>query len=192
MINEESVTIVSGLPRSGTSLVMNMLHQGGEQIVSDENRRADIDNPKGYFELDRVKQLDRDRDSTWVFQCKGKVLKVVSPLLCYLPLEQSYKIVFVHRSLPEIMESQLKMVRRLCPEKDKKNDIYLEKAFQKHLKDVEMWILQNNIDTLHLKFNEIIEDSFRCAKMISTFLGKKLDHEKMLAVVDKELYRCRS
>src|SRR3954447_12968927 len=105
------VIVVSGLPRSGTSLMMNMLQAGGVPIVTDAQRIADDDNPKGYFELERVKQMGRG-DVDWVGDSHGKAVKVISYLLKNLPPTSSYKVLFMRRRLPEVLASQKKMLIR--------------------------------------------------------------------------------
>ena len=103
----EDIIIVSGLPRSGTSLVMSMLLAGGIDIVSDNIRKPDIDNPKGYYEYEKVKTLHKD--ATWLSEAKGKSIKIISHLLYSLPETLTYKIIFVNRDIQEILASQGKM-----------------------------------------------------------------------------------
>ena len=96
---DDGIVVVSGLPRSGTSMAMRMLAAGGMAIVTDGIRAADEDNPNGYFEDERVKALAKNPDKTWVAEARGKALKVVSLLLQHLPPTQKYQVVFVHRRL---------------------------------------------------------------------------------------------
>lgn len=186
---DTTIVIVSGLPRSGTSLIMNMLSTAGIDIVTDANRRPDIDNPRGYFEDERVKHLPSD--SGWLNKCKGKAVKIVSPLLDNLPLDENYKVIFVHRKLNEVMASQKKMIQRLSPEKQAKNDTGIERAFINHLRKIEKWLFDNNINTLYLWYGDIIQNSLVNAEKIGTFLGKKFDYKRMADIVDDQLYRCR-
>ena len=103
------ITIVSGLPRSGTSLMMQMLESGGLPVLCDGERKADTDNPKGYFEWERIKQLPKD--PSLIAEAEGKVVKVISQLILSLPADHDYRIVFMQRPLPEVLKSQDKMLR---------------------------------------------------------------------------------
>jgi len=104
------ITIVSGLPRSGTSLMMQMLAAGGMPVLSDGERKADTDNPKGYLEWERVKQLPKD--PSLIAEAEGKVVKVISQLMLSLPDGHEYRIVFMQRPLAEVMKSQDEMLKR--------------------------------------------------------------------------------
>ena len=106
----ESIVIVTGLPRSGTSLMMQMLDRGGLEILTDGRREPDEDNPRGYLEFEKVKSLAADNN--WVVEAKGKVIKVVAQLLDSLPEEIDYKVIFMHRKIDEIVQSQYKMLER--------------------------------------------------------------------------------
>lgn len=189
-MENSSVIVVSGLPRSGTSLIMNMLSQGGMEIVTDNRREADIDNLKGYFELEKVKNLEED--SSWMPQCRGKAIKIVSPLLFHIPLNETYRILFVRRNLNEVMESQSKMMKRISPALPEGGDGEMKLLFEKHLKKIEAWLTENKIATLFLRFDDIIKKPQLTAGNINKFLGETLEHQKMTQVVDKNLYRCRS
>ena len=109
----EPVVVVSGLPRSGTSMMMKMLEAGGLAVQTDDLREADVDNPKGYYEDERVKDLEKMDDKSWIQESRGKVLKVISFLLKDLPEDNYYKVIFMRRNLEEIMASQNKMIDRL-------------------------------------------------------------------------------
>ena len=104
------ITIVSGLPRSGTSLMMQMLAAGGMTALSDGERKADTDNPKGYLEWERIKQLPKQPDL--IAEAEGKVVKVISQLILSLPDGHEYKVVFMQRPLPEVLKSQEEMLKR--------------------------------------------------------------------------------
>ena len=107
---EVMITIVSGLPRSGTSLMMQMLAAGGMSILSDGERRADVDNPRGYLEWERIKQLPKNPGC--IAEAEGKAVKVISQLLLSLPAQHEYRVIFMQRPLPEVMASQDEMLRR--------------------------------------------------------------------------------
>jgi hypothetical protein len=107
----EPIIIVSGLPRSGTSMMMKMLDAAGVPIMTDAVRTADIDNPKGYYEYERVKDLEKEKDKSYIKEGRGKALKVISWLLKDLPDDNQYRIIFMRRDLNEVIASQNKMLK---------------------------------------------------------------------------------
>src|ERR1039458_2751547 len=125
------VTIVSGLPRSGTSLMMQMLEVGGLPVLSDGERKADTDNPNGYFEWERIKQLPKD--PSLIAEAEGKVVKVISQLILSLPAGHDYRVIFMQRPLPEVLKSQEKMLRRRGNTDWNAGTSAIEAAFQRHL-----------------------------------------------------------
>jgi hypothetical protein len=186
------VIVVSGLPRSGTSLMMNMLQAGGVPIVTDELRTADDDNPKGYFELEQVKQLSKG-DVAWVSGAHGKAVKVISALLEHLPPTSTYKIVFMRRRLPEVLASQRKMLERRGEPTDTVPDAMMASLFEKHLVKIESWMAsQANMSVLYLPYHEVAEQPEKHVDEIIGFLGLELDRAKMLEAVDPSLYRNRA
>jgi len=185
------ITIVSGLPRSGTSLMMKMLEAGGMDVVTDNIRKADVDNPKGYFEFEKVKKIKKD--ASWLDDTKGKVFKMVSLLLFDLPLEQQYKIIFMKRDMDEMLASQKKMLQRLNNKPGTDDDNKMAEYFVKHLDKVENWLAQQeSLDTLYISYNEIIRDPEKGAETVSRFLDSMFDAQKMAGAVDQSLYRNRS
>src|SRR4030065_1945559 len=149
----EFITVVSGLPRSGTSMMMQILHAGGMEILPDQQRTADDDNPKGYYELERVKKM-KEGDVTWVRESGGKVIKVISALLEYLPADLSYKVVFMHRKMDEILASQKQMLVRRGEPTDKASDSTLADLFSRHLQKVEAWLAaQKNMQVLYIQYD---------------------------------------
>src|SRR5512147_2016070 len=142
------VTIVSGLPRSGTSMMMKLLEAGGLPPLTDNLRTADEDNPKGYYEFERVKQLPKG-DVAWLPEAQGKVVKVIAALLPYLPAEYTYRVVFMQRAMPEVLASQRQMLIRRGEDPNKIPDEVMANLFQKHLKQVDTWIAsQSNVRRL--------------------------------------------
>jgi hypothetical protein len=185
------VIVVSGLPRSGTSLMMNMLQAGGVHIVTDAQRTADDDNPKGYFELERVKQMSRG-DVSWVGESHGKAVKVISYLLKHLPPTSTYKVLFMRRRLPEVLASQKKMLIRRGEPTDTIPDQQMAALFEKHLQEIGGWMAaQPNLSVLDVPYHEVAEEPERHVDRIIAFLGIDLDRAKMLAAVDPALYRNR-
>lgn len=188
-----AVIVVSGLPRSGTSMMMNMLTAAGLPTVIDEIRSADEDNPKGYFEDERVKDLDKMEDKTWVANCRGKVIKVISFLLKDLPTDSFYKVIFMRRNLEEVIASQNKMlVRRDEPVGTREDDEKMIKRYRMHLKKTEFLLEEEpNYDCLEILYTEALQDPLTQARRIAEFLGMDLDVDKMAAAVDPSLYRNR-
>ena len=189
--SQEVVTVVSGLPRSGTSMMMKMLEVGGIPPLTDEIRSADRDNPKGYYEYERVKKLD-EGDTEWVEQAQGKAVKVISALLKYLPQDYTYKVVFMLRNMDEVLASQRQMLVRRGEPTDSVSDEELTELFRKHLAQIQAWIdEQPNAEALYVSYNEVMEDPLEQARTVNRFLGDRLDVEHMVHVVDEALYRQR-
>jgi hypothetical protein len=187
--SQEYVTVVSGLPRSGTSMMMKMLEAGGIVPMTDEIRTADKDNPKGYYEFERVKQLDKG-DTAWVKDAQGKVVKVISALLKHLPSEYKYRVIFMRRTMPEILASQKKMLVRRGENADDMDDEKMAALFDKHLQSVQEWIqTQPNVSVLYVYYSDMLADPLSQIEKVVQFLGKDLNVEKMANVVDPELYR---
>lgn len=188
----EAVIVVSGLPRSGTSMMMKMLEAGGISIIKDDLRQADENNPKGYYEFERVKKL-KDGDVAWLENANGKAVKVISALLEHLPAGHRYKVIFMRRKTEEILASQKEMLIRLGEEPDKVSSEKLAELFAKHLTNVELWLAQQpNIDVLYIHYNEFISNPDPQLKQMERFLGSGLDLSKMKSAIDTKLYRQRS
>ncbi|MFZ1708926.1 MAG: sulfotransferase domain-containing protein [Anaerolineae bacterium] len=186
------VTVVSGLPRSGTSMMMQMLAAGGLSAMTDAIRQADADNPRGYFEVERVKRL-KDGDGAWMSEAQGKAIKIISALLEHLPPNQRYKVIFMQRTLAETLASQRKMLIHRGEDPARIDDAELTRLFQKHLQKVEAWLAgQPNIAVLYVNYNEMIAAPSPFLTQINRFLDQRLDSEQMLAAVDRTLYRNRA
>ena len=185
------VVVVSGLPRSGTSMMMKMLEAGGIPPLTDELRTADDDNPKGYYELERVKQMDKG-DVEWVKDAPGKVVKVISALLKHLPAEQTYQVVFLRRHMSEILASQRKMLIRRGEDPDKMDDAQMAALFERHVQNVEQWLKkQPNFEVLYVHYSDVMADPLPEINRIGRFLGRDMDVRAMAEVVDPNLYRNR-
>jgi hypothetical protein len=184
----KEIIIVSGLPRSGTSLMMQMLAAGGIEAVTDHVRTADTDNPRGYFEFERVKKIKED--VSWIPETRGKVVKMVSQLLFDLPPGENYRIIFMQRDLDEMLASQEKMLERLNRPAAPREDI--KRAFTKHLDRLRDWLVkQPNMQVLYLGYSDLIARPAEQARRVSDFLGGKPDAEAMAKAVDPALYRNR-
>ncbi len=189
--SNQPIIIVSGLPRSGTSMMMKMLEAGGIPPLTDQIRTADDDNPKGYYEFERVKQLDKG-DTAWVAEAHGKVVKVISQLLRHLPADHEYRVIFMRRHMDEILASQKKMLVNRGEDPNRVSDEELTRLFEKHLNQVMQWLDQQpNIKTLYLHYSDVLADPHPTADQINSFLNGRLDTEAMVASVDPTLYRNR-
>jgi len=189
---KSDITIVSGLPRSGTSMMMKMLEAGGLAPISDNIRAADSDNPKGYYEFERVKKL-QNGDHAWLEAAMGKVVKIISYLVTELPPNYDYRILFMHRDMQEVLASQKKMLRNRRENTERISDAEMAQLYAKHLAEVTGWIgRQPNIASLSLHYNKLIKNPELGARAINVFLGGHLDEQKMSAVIDRRLYRQRA
>ena len=189
MMQEEVITIVSGLPRSGTSMMMHMLEAGGLPVLTDNVRQADDDNPKGYYEFERVKAIQHD--TSWLPDAAGRVVKMISALLRHLPPEYRYRIIFMRRDMSEILASQRQMLmRRGEPTTDE--DAKMAALFDKHLREVDTWITrQSNIRILYVSYHDVLDTPARQAALVNEVLGGGLNVGAMIDVVDQALHRQR-
>ena len=184
------VTIVSGLPRSGTSMMMRMLEAGGLPVLVDNIRVADQDNPRGYYEFEPVKQTKRD--ASWVPSAEGKVVKMVYRLLYDLPLDREYRVVFMRRNLDEVLRSQQKMLAK-DNRVDNIEDAEMSAIYKAELARFDAWLAkQPCFKSLDVTYNEMLADPAPIVREIDAFLGGNLDQAAMCGVVDPSLYRNRS
>ncbi len=190
-IREQScITVVSGLPRSGTSMMMSALKKGGMPVLVDNIRKADQNNPKGYLEFERVKKLPKG-DYDWLAIAQGKAVKIISALLTYLPECYQYKVIFLERDMDEILSSQQRMLERTNKiDEDNKSDEMLRQSYQEHIKKVSTWLEdQDWLQTLYVSYNEILRQPDIEFQKIAVFLDQLVDPQLMAQVVDPELYR---
>lgn len=186
---KKKVVVVSGLPRSGTSMMMTMLQIGGLPILTDKIRKADEDNPKGYFELEKVKEIKKDK--SWLQKAPGKAIKIISSLLEFLPRDYDYQIIFMERQMEEVLASQKQMIKRRKT-RDSLSNQKMTKLFSDHLKKIKAWLKkQPNMKVLYINYNQTVKDPKKTAKEVNQFLGGVLKEKKMAAMVDKSLYRQR-
>lgn len=185
---DSEIIVVSGLPRSGTSLMMQMLEAGGIEIITDHIRTADTDNPRGYCEFEKVKQVKKD--ASWLPATRGKAFKMVSQLLYDLPAGETYRIVFMERDLDEVLASQEKMLQRLNRPAAPRDQI--RKSFQLHLERLDQWLKQQqHMAVLRVSYNELLKSPEEQARRVSDFLDGKLDVQRTATAVDPSLYRNR-
>jgi len=185
-----AITIVSGLPRSGTSMMMRMLEVGGMEVMTDNIRQADADNPLGYYELEKVKRIQED--ATFLDDAHGKAFKMVSMLLRHLPPHKDYKIIFMRRDLQEVLASQKIMLARRGKDTSG-DDQEMARHFAKHLDDMAAWLAtQQHMDVMYVGYHDVFRHPLRSAETVNRFVGHRLDPHKMAAVVEPTLYRNRA
>ncbi len=185
-MNQNSIIIVSGLPRSGTSLMMQMLAAADIPILTDKNRKADANNPRGYFEWEAVKHLADDNRP--LLGAQGKAVKIISHLLPFLPERINYKIIFMSRDLQAVIQSQNKM---LGPDRKKKKGISnskLRDLYRNHLNEIHFWLKQqNNCTYITIEYEHVLKKPLETALQVQSFLEIKTDTEAMARQVDSSL-----
>jgi len=190
LVHGAPVIVVSGLPRSGTSMLMQMLAAGGLAMLTDAKRAADEDNLQGYFELEQVKHLPSD-DGRWLRDARGKAVKVVSTLLRDLPDGNNYKVILMRRDLSEVLASQARMLTRRGQVHD------IDQARMRRLFEDDLWratyLLKHasHFEYLEVDYTQVIEDPKAQAVRIADFVAAGLDVDNMAGVVDSALYRNR-
>ena len=189
--SKPAVTVVSGLPRSGTSMMMKMLEAGGILPLTDKIRTADDDNPKGYYEFERVKQMDKG-DTAWMADAQGKTVKVISQLLRYMPAEYEYKVIFMRRNMSEILASQKKMLLNRGEDPDVASDEEISALFEKHLNSVMDWMAaQRNVSVIYIHYSDMLANPVPQVAQVNEFLGGNMNTQAMTQAVDPSLYRNR-
>jgi hypothetical protein len=184
------ITIVSGLPRSGTSLMMQMLAAGGMSVLTDGGRAADPDNPRGNYEWEGIKCLPQEPQC--IVEAEGKVVKVVSQLLLALPDDRDYRTIFLERPLAEVVASQAEMIRRRGTTGAALGEGALTAVLQAHLNQVSSWLDRlSRTEVLRIDYHRVLSEPREAAQAIQQFLGLPLDTEAMVRQVDLSLYRQR-
>jgi hypothetical protein len=177
------VTIVTGLPRSGTSLMMQLLNKSSLEILSDGIREKDTSNPEGYFELEAVKGIVRD--NSFLNKAQGKVVKIVAPLPIYLDKTLSYRVVFMRRDIEEVLRSQEKMLNKdQTSEREKFRTIY-----EMHLKKTYHFLESNSIPYIDIQYKQLLNESEAELKRLIEFLGLTTTLDELLSVIKVDLYR---
>ncbi len=190
-MSAEFITVVSGLPRSGTSMMMQMLVAGGMPAVTDGLRSADADNPRGYFELEAVKKLKTD--SGWLARARGRAVKVISMLLYELPAEYEYRVIFMQRDMGEILASQNEMLKRRGTAGSDAGDEAMRRHLESHLAKVGAWLAgRRNFRVLHCRHRDLLCASMGEARRVGEFLGSGLDVQAMVRAIDPTLHRNRA
>lgn len=188
------IVVVSGLPRSGTSMMMRMLEAGGVPILADGQRTADLSNPRGYFEFEPVKELEGGRrEPDWLPGARGQAVKIISFLLTWLPEHYNYQVVFMQRDLDEVGASQRQMLERRGEGGDGPDPGATAAMFQAHLAQVERFMAAREcFTTLPVPYRQAVDQPLATADAVARFLKRPLDTAAMAGAVDRELYRNRS
>jgi tetratricopeptide (TPR) repeat protein len=180
--------IVSGLPRSGTSMMMQMLEAGGIAPFTDAKRASDEDNPKGYYEHESIKRLAREQ--TAIDLAGDKAIKVISQLLTYLPPRYNYKVIFMHRPLGEVIRSQEKMLQRKGRLNKDATVMHLGDKYEQSIQSARLWAASRPyVDFIEIPYVEAIEHTEKIAAAVADFLDMPLSIKKMMEVVEKKLHR---
>ena len=189
---ENSTIVVSGLPRSGTSMMMQILQAGGVKLITDNVRLADENNVKGYYEHVGVKALAQG-NTQCLRNSEGKAIKIVSPLLKCLPMDRAYKVIFMRRNMEEILASQAAMVENLTQQKSNTElDKKLSQSYLTHLQKTLGWLKASDcIELLEVNYSDTIKQPNIVTKKIARFLGMRLDTESMERAIDAGLMRQR-
>jgi hypothetical protein len=188
----EPIIVVSGLPRSGTSMMMKMLEQGGVPIMTDGQREADVDNPKGYYEYERIKDLERESDKSYLRESRGKALKVISFLIKDLPDDNDYRVIFMRRDLDEVLASQDKMIDRLGSSDAAADSEAMKEAYRNDIVRTRLLCRKkSNFELIEVSYRETVEDPRRTVDRVNEFLEGRLDVAAMGEAVDAQLYRNR-
>jgi hypothetical protein len=184
------ITVVSGLPRSGTSMMMQVLQAGGLPVLCDEHRPADGNNLRGYFEYQKVKRLATD--NTWLAEAEGKAVKVVSQLLYHLSPGYQYRVIFMRRDLREVLRSQEHMLASIDGAAQEPQPEMME-HFTRHLESLETWLRdQPHYRVLPCNYRDVVADPTRLARVLSNFLEIDLNPAGMKSAVDPALYHQRA
>jgi hypothetical protein len=185
------ITVVSGLPRSGTSLMMQMLAAGGMPVLTDDERKADAGNPRGYFEWERIKFLPQQPDC--IQEAEGKVVKVISQLLFALPTGRNYRMIFMQRPLSEVVASQAEMIRRRGTTGAALAPAALIAGLGAHLNQVNAWLRDKaNISVHRVEHHDVLHEPLRVSESVQQFLDCPLDVVAMSQQIDTALYRQRA
>jgi Sulfotransferase domain len=183
------ITIVSGLPRTGTSLMMQMLAAGGMTLLTDSERKPDEDNPRGYCEWEPAKLLPKQPER--IDEAEGKAVKIISQLLMSIPEKRDYKVLFMQRSLAEVLVSQDEMLRRRGSANFVEHE-FMAGAFEKHLEQVNAWLKRRpEIPVCFLRYKNVVQDPLGSAQSVRDFLSLDLNVEAMAQQADVSLYRNR-
>jgi predicted AlkP superfamily phosphohydrolase/phosphomutase/tetratricopeptide (TPR) repeat protein len=182
------ITIVSGLPRSGTSLMMQLLVAAGRAALTDSKRAADEDNPLGYFEFE--KSIELAKDTSWLQQARGKVVKIVAQLLPHVPANEHYQIIFMKRDLTEVVASQKAMLARQSRRGAELDEQKLRDTYTSQLNRVEAQLARRpEVRILTVNYSDLLADPITQVSVLAQFLGGPFNHQAAANVIRPHLHR---
>lgn len=177
----DPVIIVTGLPRSGTSMLMQMLAAGGVPVLTDGVRTADESNPRGYLEYEPVKNLLAD--ASWLPQARGKAVKIVAPLLGALPAGLPCRVILCERDLDGVLDSQERMLARKG-ETSRGDRNLLRGEYARMLARTRAMLEKRPCtEVLVIEHGAALQEPRQAAEKLNQFLGGNLDAAKMAAAV---------
>lgn len=185
-MNSDEILLIGGLPRSGTSLLMQIVAKAGVENFTDGNRVADINNPKGYAEFDGVKGLMKS--NAFLKNVVGKSIKVVSPLIPFIDKGLKYKCIIVNRDISEVLRSQQVMLGKSV---DGIPDA-LKMAFQKQADNAKQFLTNNNISFITIEHKELFANPISQLAAIKEFTNSEVSIEELSSCIDSKLYRQRN
>lgn len=187
------IVVVSGLPRSGTSMAMKMLAAGGMPILTDGIRAADESNPKGYYEFEAVKELHTQQQTEWLADARGKAVKIVSFLVTWLPETYDYRVIFMQRDLREVAASETTMLLRRGALADPPDEQKTLAIYQQHLDKVHRFLSTRRcFATITVNYRDALDHPRDAAQRMRELVGQPLDLDEMARVADPSLYRNRA
>ncbi len=173
-------------------MMMQMLAAGGVPALSDGVRTPDDSNPRGYFELEVVKALEREGDRAWLERARGHAVKILSPLLPHLPETYTYQVVFMDRALDEVIASQNAMLARRGEPTDRVPERELVATYDAHLRKVRAFLdARSCFETMTMRYHDVVANPLAEARRVNHFLGGHLDADRMAGAVDRRLHRHR-
>lgn len=198
---DQIITVVTGLPRSGTSLMMQLLEAAGLPLFTDGGREADESNRRGYHEHRRIASLLASRDRAWLAEARGRAVKVVAPLLAALPRRLpgtdggearpvAYRVLFMERGIEEVLASQSSFLARLgrtAPD----GGADVAKAYGEQLRQARAWCDDPGVRALRVSYERLVTAPGEILPRLAAFLGAPGAVEAMRARIDPSLYRER-
>ncbi|MGI8955698.1 MAG: sulfotransferase, partial [Chthoniobacterales bacterium] len=188
----KTFVLVSGLPRSGTSLMMQMLEAGGLAAMTDKVRTPDVDNPRGYYEWEAIKQIGKKPELLDDPAVEGRAIKCISMLLPAVPAKHQYKVIFMLRPIAEVVASQRAMTARLGTKGAALEPAQLERGLRAHREEMRKWAAtMSHIEWLEIQYPQLVQDPAPAIAQLFGFLGpERLPNEKaMAAAIDPALHR---
>jgi hypothetical protein len=179
------ITLITGIPRSGTSLMMQLFNAANASIATDSIRVEDENNPKGYYELEAVKGIVKN--NSFLKELNGKTIKIVAPLVTFIDLSLQYRVVFMLRDLDEVVQSQEKMVGK--DQQDQKEKF--KSMYALHIEKSRQFLLTHSIPFIEIQYKELLQNPETCLQGLIDFCGWETPMVELKSVIDDSLYRNR-